>query len=105
MPPSDTAIRNAKPAAKPYRLFDGGGLYLEVSPSGGKLWRLKYRFGGKEKRLELGKYPEMSLKDARDRWDEARKLLANDVDPGAHRKIAEADKVPPAMVIAPVQFG
>jgi hypothetical protein len=66
---SDTAIRNAKPAAKPYRLFDGGGLYLEVSPSGGKLWRLKYRFDGKEKRLALGKYPEISLKDVRDRRD------------------------------------
>jgi integrase len=92
MPLSDTAIRNAKPAAKPYRLFDGGGLYLEVSPSGGKLWRLKYRFDGKEKRLALGKYPEISLKDVRDRRDGARKLLANGVDPGVHRKAVEADK-------------
>lgn len=89
---SDTAIRSAKPAVKPYRLFDGGGLYLEVSPSGGKLWRLKYRFDGKEKRLALGRYPEVSLKDVRDRRDAARKLLANGVDPGVHRKAVEADK-------------
>lgn len=54
---SDTAIRNAKPAAKPVRMFDGGGLYLEVAPSGGKWWRLKFRHGGKEKRLSLGIYP------------------------------------------------
>ena len=79
---SDTSVRNAKPLEKPSRLFDGGGLYVEVSPSGGKLWRLKYRFGGKEKRLALGKYPDVSLKDARERRDAARKLLANEIDPG-----------------------
>jgi hypothetical protein len=62
---SDLAVRTAKPGTKPARLFDGGGLYLEVSPAGGKLWRLKYRYGGKEKRLALGKYPDVSLKDAR----------------------------------------
>ena len=56
LPLSDTAIRNAKPAAKPVKLFDGGGLYLEVFPVGGKLWRMKYRFGGKEKRLSFGAY-------------------------------------------------
>jgi hypothetical protein len=54
---TDTAIRNAKPTTKPYRLSDGGGMYLEISPAGGKLWRLKYRFGGKEKRLALGVVP------------------------------------------------
>ena len=64
MPLTDTKIRTAKPADKPKRLFDGGGLYLEVSPKGGKWWRLKYRFGGKEKRLSLGVYPEVTLKDA-----------------------------------------
>ena len=63
MPLTDTAIRTAKPSAKPVRMFDGGGLYLELSPAGGKLWRLKYRFSGKEKRLALGVYPEISLKD------------------------------------------
>ena len=67
MPLTDAACRNAKPAAKPVRLFDAGGLYLEVSPAGGKWWRLKYRFAGKEKRLSLGVYPETSLATARQR--------------------------------------
>ncbi len=67
---SDTAIRKAKSADRPVRLFDGGGLYVEVSPSGGKLWRLKYRFDGKEKRLALGIYPEVSLAKARERRDD-----------------------------------
>ena len=61
---SDAAIRKAEPAPKPVRHFDGGGLYLEVSPSGGKLWRFKFRFGGKEKRLGLGIYPAVSLAEA-----------------------------------------
>ncbi|MHB0973339.1 MAG: tyrosine-type recombinase/integrase [Thiobacillus sp.] len=89
---SDVAIRTAKPGTKPVRMFDGGGLYLEVTPSGGKLWRLKYRFGGKEKLLSLGKYPDVGLKDARERRDEARKLLANEVDPGENRKQQKAAK-------------
>lgn len=83
---SDVTVRNAKPGEKPIRMFDSGGLYLEVAPTGGKLWRLKYRFGGKEKLLALGKYPDVSLKDARERRDEARKLLANEVDPSENRK-------------------
>ena len=83
---SDAAIRNAKPGAKAVKLFDGSGLYLEVSPAGGKWWRLKYRFGGKENRLSLGVYPDVSLKDARERRDATRKLLANDVDPSENRK-------------------
>ncbi len=90
MPLTDTAIRNAKPAGKAKRMFDGGGLYLEVAPSGGKWWRLKYRFGGKEKRLSLGVYPDVSLRDARERRDESRKLLANDIDPSEHRKAKKA---------------
>lgn len=89
---SDITIRNVKPEAKPVRIFDGGGLYLEVTPSGGKLWRLKYRFGGKEKLLALGKYPEVGLKDARERRDDARKLLANEVDPAENRKQQKAAK-------------
>ncbi|TQE99653.1 MAG: DUF4102 domain-containing protein [Spiribacter salinus] len=93
MPLTDTAIRNAKPAKKARKLFDGGGLYLEVAPSGGKWWRLKYRYGGKEKRLSLGVYPDVSLKDARERRDEARKLLANDIDPSENRKATRAAKV------------
>lgn len=93
MPLTDTAIRNAKPADKARKLFDGGGLYLEVAPSGGKWWRLKYRFGGKEKRLSLGVYPDVSLRDARDRRDAARKLLANDIDPSQNRKARKAATV------------
>ncbi|WP_027175902.1 tyrosine-type recombinase/integrase [Desulfovibrio aminophilus] len=88
---TDTAIRNAKPGPKPKRLFDGGGLYLEVSPAGAKLWRLKYRFGGKEKRLALGAYPAVSLAAARERRDEARKVLAQGVDPAAARKAEQAE--------------
>lgn len=90
MPLTDTAIRKAKPTAKPVRLFDGGGLYLEVSPSGGKWWRLKYRFASKEKRISLGVYPDVPLKKARERRDEARRLLADGVDPGENRKATQA---------------
>lgn len=87
---TDTAARSAKPQAKPYKLSDSGGMYLEVAPSGGKWWRLKYRIDGKEKRISLGVYPEVSLKEARDRRDEARKLLSNGVDPSAHKQAAKA---------------
>jgi integrase len=90
MPLTDTAIRKAKPAEKPHRMADSGGLYLEVSPAGGKLWRWKYRFGGKEKRLALGAYPDTGLKDARDKRDAARKLLAEGTDPGEARKASKA---------------
>jgi integrase len=83
---SDTQIRNAKPKAKPYKLGDTGGLFVLVQPSGGKLWRLKYRIGGKEKKLALGTYPEISLSDARARRDVARKQLAKDVDPAIQRR-------------------
>jgi integrase len=89
---SDTKIRSTKPTDKPYKLADGGGLYLLVTPSGGKLWRLKYRFDGKEKLLALGLYPDVSLALARERRDAARKLLADGTDPGVHRKTVEADK-------------
>ncbi len=90
MPLTDTAIRKIKPAKKPIKLFDGGGLYLEVAPAGGKWWRLKYRVAGKEKRLSLGVYPDVGLKFARDRRDDARRLLAEGVDPGEHRKATKA---------------
>lgn len=93
MPLTDVAVRAAKPTEKTQKVFDGGGLYLEISPSGGKWWRLKYRFGGKEKRISLGVYPDISLKEARDRRDEARKLLANDIDPGENRKAQKAARV------------
>ncbi len=92
MPLTDTTIRNAKPKEKPFRLFDGNGLYLEISPKGGKWWRFKYRFNGKEKRLSLGVYPEIGLKDARERCHAARKLLDNEVDPSENRKATKAAK-------------
>jgi len=92
MPLTDTAIRRAKPLAKPFRIADSAGLYLEVSPSGGKLWRLKYRFDRKQKLLALGIYPEISLASARQRRDEARKLLASGTDPGEQRKAAKATR-------------
>jgi integrase len=90
MPLTDTAVRNAKPGLKTTRKSDAGGLYLEVSPSGGKWWRLKYRIDGKEKRLSLGTYPDTSLKDARERRDQARRLLAAGTDPGEARKADKA---------------
>jgi integrase len=85
-PLTDVAIRNAKPAEKPRKLFDGGGLYLEIAPSGGKLWRFKYRFAGKAKLLALGRWPETSLSAARRKREEARELLARGIDPGEARK-------------------
>lgn len=90
---SDVAIRKAKPADKPSRMFDGGGLYLEIAPSGGKLWRLKYRYGGKEKRLAIGTYPEISLLEARNRREAARKLLANGSDPADAKKAQKAARL------------
>src|SRR5271156_148159 len=92
---TNTAVRNAKAGKKTVKLFDERGLYLEISPSGGKWWRLKYRFADKEKRLSLGVYHDVSLKDARDRRDAARKLLADGVDPSENRKAqksARADR-------------
>lgn len=93
MPLTDSAIRSAKPTEKTQRLFDGGGLYLEISSSGSKWWRMKYRFAGKEKRLSFGVYPDISLKDARERREAARKLLANDVDPGEVRKAQKSARL------------
>lgn len=89
MPLTDTECRKAEPRDKPYRLADAGGMYLEIMPTGAKYWRLKYRVDGKEKRLALGVYPDVSLKDARSKRDEARKLKANGTDPGALRKAAK----------------
>ena len=93
MPLTDTAIRNAKPTGKPFKLFDDRGLFLLVTPSGGKWWRIKYRFDGKEKTLSMGIYPDVTLAKARDRRDELRKLLADGIDPGAHRKAAKSVRV------------
>jgi len=74
-------------------MFDERGLFLIVTPAGGKWWRLRYKFDGKEKLLSLGIYPDVSLKDARQRREDARKLLANDIDPGENRKVQKAAKV------------
>lgn len=83
-------VRNTKPADKPRKLFDGGGLFLLVTPEGGKRWRLKYRFDGKEKLLAIGTYPEIELAKAREARDAARKLLAQGFDPADDRKAARA---------------
>jgi integrase len=90
MPLTDTQIKVIKPEAKARKLADEKGLYLLLQPTGAKLWRLKYRFGGKEKLLALGSYPDVGLKDARNRRDEARKLLADGVDPCELRKAQKA---------------
>jgi integrase len=91
---TDTEIKRAKAAEKAYSMGDGGGLYLWVKPTGGKLWRWSYRFEGKEKLMSLGKYPDVSLAQARERHTEARKLLATGVDPMALRKAEKtAEKV------------
>jgi len=87
---TDTAIKAAKPREKPYKLFDGEGLYLLINPDGSRWWRLKYRYGGKEKLLALGTYPGTGLKKARDKRDDARNLLDDDIDPNAHRKAEKA---------------
>ncbi len=92
---TDAAVRKAKPASKISKRYDERGLYLEVSPAGGKWWRLKYRFDNKEKRISLGVYPDVNLKEARERGDAARKLLANGIDPSENRKAqksARADR-------------
>ena len=90
MPLTDTEIKKAKPLDKAYKLFDGGGLYIEVAPSGGKWWRYKFRFGGKELRLSLGTYPDVSLKDARARHSIERKKLSEGINPAENRKAEKA---------------
>lgn len=90
MPLTDATIRSAKPGQKAAKLFDGGGLYLEISPKGGKWWRLKYRFEGREKRISLGVYPAVGLKEARERREKAKRLLAQGVDPSEQKKQAKA---------------
>jgi integrase len=93
MPITDTTVRNAKPAEKPYKLHDTDGLFVLVHPNGSRYWRLKYRFLGKEKLLALGVYPEVSLGEARERRAQARKLLATGVDPGEVKKAAKRQAI------------
>ena len=88
MPLTDSAIKAAKPQAAQYKLHDVGGLFLIVRPTGGKLWRLKYRFAKKERQLTIGVYPEVGLKEARERRDAARKIIAEGKDPSAEKKRA-----------------
>jgi len=83
-------VRSLKGKAAPYKVSDGEGLYVFVSTSGARLWRLAYRFNGKQKTLSLGKYPETSLLDARRARDEAKKLIANEIDPSGARKRGRA---------------
>ena len=85
-PLSDLEVKKAKPKEKDYKLSDGFGLFLLVTPSGGKLWRMQYRFAGKQKLLSFGSYPTITLADARQRRENAKKLLANDVDPSEVKK-------------------
>lgn len=86
---SATAVRNAKARAKPYKMGDSLGLFLLVEPSGGKLWRLKYRVDGREKKLAMGAYPEIGLAEARKRRDEAREQLAAGKDPSREKQQAK----------------
>ncbi len=86
---TDTEIRKVKPTEKPQKISDGGGLFLLVTPQGGKLWRLAYRFAGKQKTLAFGEYPTIGLADARGKREEAKKQLANGIDPSATKKAAK----------------
>lgn len=87
-----TKCQNAKPMGKPFKLFEGDGLYLQIAKAGtkgGKYWRFKYRLGGKERLLALGTYPEVSLGEARDKRNDARKLVAKGIDPATIKQAAK----------------
>ena len=86
MPLTDTHIRSLKPDVKPRKYFDGGGLFLFVPANGSKLWRMAYRFDGKSKLLSFGEYPTISLKDARERREEAKRMLSKGIDPSDHKR-------------------
>lgn len=92
MPLSDTQIRALKPAEAPRKVSDGGGLHVVVTPQGSKLWRLAYRFGGKQKLLAFGAYPAVSLADARSRRESAKRLLASGIDPSVQARIEKAER-------------
>jgi len=89
-PLTEEIVSSATASERTKTLFDGGGLFLLVTPSGGKRWRLKYRYQGREKMLSLGVYPEVSLDDARSQRDAARELLGQGIDPSAFRKEEKA---------------
>ena len=85
---SDAKLRSLKPRARPYKVSDAEGLFILVNPKGSRLWRWSYRYDGKQKTLALGKYPDVSLSDARDKLRDAQKLLRTDVDPCQKRKVS-----------------
>ncbi|BBJ22973.1 tyrosine-type recombinase/integrase [Candidatus Nitrotoga sp. AM1P] len=89
---TELEVKKEKATDKQQKLSDGSGLYLLIHPNGGKYWQMAYRFGGKQKTLSLGVYPEVSLVDARDRREQARKLLANDADPSAIKQATKQEK-------------
>src|ERR1700722_12985242 len=93
MPLPDTKIRNAKPKNKPYKLFDGGGLFILVNPTGSKLWRLKNRYLGKEKLFSVGAYPGVGAAEARVIRENIKKLLAQGIDPTQHRRTTRHQKI------------
>ena len=87
---TDVAIRNAKPGTKAIKLADGGGMFLLITPAGGKLWRLKFRIDGKERKLALGRYPDLGLADARKERDAARAQMAQGADPAREKQRKKA---------------
>jgi integrase len=93
MPLTTKKIESTKPSTKAQRVWDSGGLYLEVAPTGGKWWRWKYRHAGKEKRISFGTFPEVTIREARDARDTARKLLNAGTDPSAQRKLEKRARV------------
>lgn len=93
MPLNDTRLRSLKPSPKPVKLSDGGGLYVHVAPTGAKLWRMSYRFDGRQKTLSFGAYPAISLSAARKRRDQAKELIAGGVDPGAQVKAHKQERL------------
>ena len=95
---TDIKVKTAKPKDKPYKLADGGGMYLLINTNGSKYWRMKYRFAGKEKMLSIGVYPDVTLADAREKRSEARELLAAGGDPGEAKK---EEKIAQQMWICP----
>ena len=101
---TDTQIRGLKPREKPYKKTDSRGLYVIVNPSGALWWRFKYRYVGREKLLSLGTYPDTSLKLAREKRDQARKLLAQDIDPSAHRQAEKTARTNTLSAIAEEWF-
>jgi hypothetical protein len=100
MPLTDVEIRAANPKQKPYKLFDERGLFLLVKPSGVRLWRFKYVLAGREKLISLGDYRDVTLRRAREKRDEARRLVADGIDPSAKRQEARASQADTLTLIA-----